>query len=220
MIPLAFIRSKAFVVLVAALTLSAVSLASPRQDEGRKYYFALIGKDGHTIEDWNGGDSEFQKGGVDRLYVEKDGKRYLITDPETIKQIRTAFAPVLKIANQQAALGERQARLGDKQAKIGEKQAALGEKLGKLGEQLGDVAGSNDPDSEAKSKDIHAQMDALQEQMKGLDRQMDEPSGQQKELGKQQKALGKQEKEADAKARVKIDAILDSAFSRGLAKPE
>lgn len=208
---LSFRYSKALI-LVATVGLLALGYAQ----SNRKYSYALVTNDGNTFENWDGSSDQFPKGGPDRLYVKKDGQRYVITDPSTIANVKAAFGPVMKIAAKQTALGDKQSKLGDSQSKIGDQESKLGDEMSKIGDQMGDAAQSGD---DAKQKDLQAKMDALQEKMNALEKQMDEPNAKQEALSKQQDALGKEQDKASAIAEKKVDAIIDQAFAHGLAKP-
>src|SRR3712207_7232600 len=59
-----------------------------------------------------------------RSIFEKDGVRYVITDPAMLKRINDAVRPQVELGNQQARIGEEQARIGAQQAKVGAEQAA------------------------------------------------------------------------------------------------
>jgi hypothetical protein len=220
---MSFSRSTALLaaLALAAMSVTAFAAAIGVQDSGHKYSYALTSKDGHSVMlDWDGttGDPQFKKGGIDRLYVKKDGKIYLITDTATIAQVKQAFEPVMKIAKKQSAIGDRQSRIGGKQSKIGEQQSKLGEQMGELGSQMGELVGPGG--SEAKREALQKKMDALQKQMDALGRQMDHPSKEQDALGKQQDELGRQQERAGAIAEKQVNQILDSAFAHGLAKSQ
>ena len=83
-----------------------------------------------------------------------------------------------------------QSRLSQQQAALGTKQAALGLKQAQLGmQQIGA--------SEAKQRELERK---------------------QKELGKQQEALGARQEALQTETDKAVDAILDQAISRGIAK--
>lgn len=213
-------KSKLIFLLVAAIGLGTTSPGSalPQNDHG-KYSYALVTKDGNTMENWHGSDVHFKKGDVDRLYIQKEGKIYLITDRSSVAQVKAAMGPVMKIARQEEEIGDQQARLGDEQTKLGDKEGKLGDDMGTLGGQLGELGANDSPDARSKTKAIEAKMKVLQEQMHELESQMNGPSEKQKALGQRQEELGRQEKKAEGEANRKIDGIIDSAFARRLAKP-
>jgi beta-lactamase regulating signal transducer with metallopeptidase domain/regulator of replication initiation timing len=72
----------------------------------------------------------------DFLWFERDGKSYVITDPETVKRAAEAFAAQSELGRQQGELGERQGTLGEAQGVLGEQQGVLGEQLGELSSNL------------------------------------------------------------------------------------
>jgi beta-lactamase regulating signal transducer with metallopeptidase domain/regulator of replication initiation timing len=89
----------------------------------------------------------------DFLWFERDGKSYVITDPETVKRATEAFAT-------QSELGRQQGELGERQGTLGEAQGALGEQQGVLGEQLGELS-SNLENMKIRIPDMTAELKAL-----------------------------------------------------------
>lgn len=90
----------------------------------------------------------------DFIWFERDGKAYVITDPETVKRATEAFAA-------QAELGRQQGELGERQGSLGEVQGALGEQQGVLGEQMGRLS-SNWENMKIEIPDMTAELKALQ----------------------------------------------------------
>jgi bla regulator protein blaR1 len=90
----------------------------------------------------------------DFIWFERDGKAYVITDPETVKRATEAFAA-------QAELGKQQGELGERQGSLGEVQGALGEQQGVLGEQMGRLS-SNWENMKIEIPDMTAELKALQ----------------------------------------------------------
>lgn len=72
----------------------------------------------------------------DFIWFERDGKSYVITDPETVKRAAEAFAVQAELGRKQGELGERQGSLGELQGVLGEQQGALGEQMGQLSSNL------------------------------------------------------------------------------------
>jgi beta-lactamase regulating signal transducer with metallopeptidase domain len=68
----------------------------------------------------------------DFIWFERDGKSYVITDPETVKRATAAFAVQSELGRQQGELGERQGSLGEMQGILGQQDGALGEEMGQL----------------------------------------------------------------------------------------
>ena len=68
----------------------------------------------------------------DFIWFERDGKSYVITDPETVKRATEAFAAQAELGRQQGELGERQGTLGEVQGALGEQQGVLGVQMGQL----------------------------------------------------------------------------------------
>jgi beta-lactamase regulating signal transducer with metallopeptidase domain len=89
----------------------------------------------------------------DFIWFERDGKSYIITDPETVKRATEAFAA-------QAELGRLQGELGERQGTLGEVQGVLGEQQGVLGEQMGKLS-SNFENMKIQLPDMTAELQAL-----------------------------------------------------------
>jgi beta-lactamase regulating signal transducer with metallopeptidase domain len=68
----------------------------------------------------------------DFIWFERDGKSYVITDPETVRRATAAFAAQTELGRRQGELGERQGSLGEMQGLLGEQDGALGEEMGQL----------------------------------------------------------------------------------------
>ena len=90
----------------------------------------------------------------DFVWFERDGKAYVITDPETVKRAMDAFAV-------QAELGRQQGELGERLGSLGEVMGALGEQQGVLGEQMGQLS-SNWQKMKIEIPDMTAELKALQ----------------------------------------------------------
>jgi bla regulator protein BlaR1 len=131
------------------------------------------------------------------LYMERGAKAYLVTDAETLDRVRHILLP-------QSKLGQQQAVLGTKQAALGSRQAALGLKQGQLGmQQIGAT--------EARQRELERKQNQLSRQQEELGRQ-------QEALGHQQETLGRQQEALQMESDKQVDAILDQAITRGIAK--
>jgi beta-lactamase regulating signal transducer with metallopeptidase domain len=91
----------------------------------------------------------------DFIWFERDGKSYVITDPETVKRATAAFA-------EQSELGRQQGELGGREGALGEAQGALGEEQGVLGEQMEGLR-SNLENMKIELPDMSAMTAQLQE---------------------------------------------------------
>jgi beta-lactamase regulating signal transducer with metallopeptidase domain len=72
----------------------------------------------------------------DFVWFERDGKSYVITDPQTVKRATAAFAAQADLGRQQGELGEREGALGEAQGALGEEQGALDEQMEALRSNL------------------------------------------------------------------------------------
>jgi bla regulator protein blaR1 len=68
----------------------------------------------------------------DFIWFERDGKSYVITDPETVKRATEAFAAQAELGRQQGELGRQQGSLGEMQGILGKQDGALGTEIGQL----------------------------------------------------------------------------------------
>jgi beta-lactamase regulating signal transducer with metallopeptidase domain len=171
----------------------------------------------------------------DFIYVERDGKYYVIRDQATVKRAWDLFEPA-------RALGEKQEELGKQQEALGEQQEALGEKMSEVKIKVPDMtaelekvrqrlkelsAGGTQEDlgelqseiGELQSRIGELQSEAGREQSK-VGREQGELGRKQGELGRQQGEIGRQQGELSRKASREMKSLLDEAFSKGLAKPE
>jgi len=75
----------------------------------------------------------------DFIWFERDGKSYVITDPETVKRATEAFASQAELGRQQGELGQLQGSLGKMQGILGKQDGALGAEIGQLYSNLEDL---------------------------------------------------------------------------------
>ena len=96
----------------------------------------------------------------DFIWFERDGKSYVITDPETVKRATEAFAAQAELGRQQGELGERQGTLGEVQGALGEQQGVLGEQMGQLSSNWENMK-IEIPDMTAELKDLQLRTQEL-----------------------------------------------------------
>ena len=96
----------------------------------------------------------------DFIWFERDGKSYVITDPETVKRATEAFAAQAELGREEGELGERQGRLGEVQGALGEQQGVLGEQMGQLSSNWENMK-IEIPDMTAELKDLQLKTQAL-----------------------------------------------------------
>ena len=174
----------------------------------RAYVFL---QDDHSIAAGSSGDlreaSKLRHGNESLLWFRKGTAKYVVRDPATLQRFRASYAEVVRLDDQQGALGNRQGALGNRQGGLGERQAALGMKQAEL-------ATGRLPES---ARD--ARMTELDRQMAALDKQMAELDAPMAELDRQMAALDKQLQAADARAGEQARKLIDEAIASGIAKP-
>lgn len=186
---------------------------------GSRYSYALIqknGKDSYSTFSngrwsWNEIRALRDKTASDGLYVLRGKETFLITDKATLKAVTDALAPVMELGKQQGELGKQQGALGHKQGELGRQQGELGRKMGEVARHRVRSDGSVEANAEKDQATLSRQMEELGHKQEALGKQ-------QGELGKKQEALGHKQEAASALADMKIIAILDAAFTKGLAQ--
>jgi bla regulator protein blaR1 len=137
---------------------------SDRQDGGDSY--AIISGKMQTMSgsfshmDFAKLDALRKKINGDFIWFERDGKSYVITDPETVKRATEAFAAQAELGRQEGELGERQGRLGEVQGALGEQQGVLGEQMGRLSTNWENMK-IEIPDMTAELKDLQLKTQEL-----------------------------------------------------------
>ena len=127
-------------------------------------------------------------------YFERDGRSYVITDPDTLDRIAALYEPQWKLGRQQAELGRKQAALGRQQADLGREQARIG------------------------MEQIHDHSQSIERRQNELGKKQDDLGEKQDVLGKQQEALGRQQEDIAHSAEKQIEVIFDQAIRTGVAK--
>lgn len=129
------------------------------------------------------------------LWIRRGGRRYLATDPDTLKAMFDAQKP-------QEALGQKQAALGERQAALGEQQAELGGRQGELGARQ-----ALDPADPSLSR----------EQVR-LSREQAELGRKQAVLGQEQAVLGRQQAELSKQIERTVGRLIDGLIQSGKAR--
>jgi hypothetical protein len=127
-------------------------------------------------------------------YFERDGRRYVITDLDTLDRIAAVYAPQMHLGRKQAELGAQQAKLGAQQADLGREQARIG------------------------SRQIHDRSESLERQQTELGKKQDALGDKQNTLGRQQEEMGRQQDDLAKSADKQVAAIFDQAIRTGVAK--
>ncbi|HEX3472432.1 MAG TPA: M56 family metallopeptidase, partial [Silvibacterium sp.] len=210
-------------------------------DDDKESYAVISGTNSHVMGQGNFGD-EFTRVRRtmqgDYIWVERNGKSYVITDPALIAKSRELFKPEEELGQRQAALGASQAALGEQQATLGEEQSKVKLSPAELAKAL---AGTEDSLKELQAlktqevsqvnlAEVQARLGELQGKLGAAEAKIAEKQavvgGQQAELGIKQAALGSQQAELGREqARVarqasrQMRALIDGAFRDGQAKP-
>lgn len=152
---------------------------------------------------------DLREGDEPMLYVRRGGKGYVIRDAGVLRQAEAIFKPQEELGARQGELGERQGALGAKQGALGAKQAELGGRQAAIA--VRHVA-SRRSDDDARAQE------ALSRQQEELGRQQEALGRQQEALGEQQERLGREQERLGREAETKLNALVDDALRRGLAR--
>ncbi len=173
----------------------------------------------------------------DFLWFSRDGKSYVVDDPQTIASIEAMYRPMEELGRKQEELGRQQAELGRRQSEMGERQEQASIPTPDVSRELKELNAAISKLQEKKNgtvtmdqlADLQGKLAELQGKLGGLQGRIGEKQGelgrQQGELGRQQGALGRQQgelgreqgriaREADAK----VKSIIDQSLKDGRAK--
>jgi hypothetical protein len=169
------------------------------------------------------------------IWFKKDGKAYVVKDPQTLEQIKAMLKPQDDLGKMQAELGEQQSRLGEEQRKLGEQMAGvsvempdLSQEVRKLGERLVEIRKrkaemSELGDLQAKLGELQAVMGELQGRAGArqgeLGKLQAELGAKQAVLGEKQAELGAKQAEIAHKVSAEISARRDEWIRSGKATP-
>jgi beta-lactamase regulating signal transducer with metallopeptidase domain len=168
----------------------------------------------------------------DCLVVDRDGKRYLITDPATLRKVRDNYAVLESLGKEVQAQGEAmgkeiEARMEEWAKKLEARMEEMGKQMEAKGEEMEALGEKMSTASEADRNALMEKMDVLRKEMEVKGDEMralgatmtDEGKRLQDEMmgpGKM-KDLGKKMKVAAKKAEERMNGILDEAFKKNLA---
>ncbi|CAG2082129.1 M56 family metallopeptidase [Xanthomonas arboricola pv. juglandis] len=158
------------------------------------------------------------------MWFRKDGKQYVVRDPDTFKRLNAVYAPVTKLGQAQGALGERQGELG-------EQQGELGAQMGELGARAADAAAKHvnasllDTDARTQQAAERAAREAERAvrqaeqamQRSGAQQRMQALARQQAALATEQADLASQQAAASVRADKEAQRIMREAIAQGLA---
>jgi beta-lactamase regulating signal transducer with metallopeptidase domain len=215
-------------------------------------HFAIIDRDkgsfySHNVSWGDGGQAKRLAKDIQGSFIwfERDGKSYVITDPEVVNRAKALFSHQNDINRRQAELGERQAELGREQARMSQQQtevkvhapdiskqmADLQRSIQKLAqENAGQVTQENLSSLQEKLGEMQEKLASAQETIgntaesigerrEEFSRQQEELGRRQEELGRQQEELGRMQEGIADEATGKVKSIIDQAYHDGKAKP-
>jgi hypothetical protein len=127
-------------------------------------------------------------------YFERDGQRYVITNPDTLDRIAAVYAPQMNLGRKQTDLGAKQAKLGAQQADLGRQQARIG------------------------MRQVYDRSQTLARQQTELGKKQDQLGEKQDALGRQQEEMGRRQDDLAKTAEKQMATIFDQAIRTGVAK--
>lgn len=165
-----------------------------------------------------------------------NGKSYIVSDAAAVKNARSLFDPLARIAEQQSELGRQQGALGEKQRDFGRQQrevkvpvpdmSADFQKVEADAKRLSLEGGTQSElgDLQSEIGDLQSRLGDLQSQAGDVQSKLgDQQSGlgdQQSALGDKQSAMGDQSERIATDIAGKLRAMLAQAIQSGTAKPE
>jgi beta-lactamase regulating signal transducer with metallopeptidase domain len=174
----------------------------------------------------------------DFLWFTRNGKSYVMDDPQIVSQIKQMYAPMEALGEQQRKLGEKQRELGEQQRALGEKQRQVSVPTPEMSEAIAKVeaaaaelkAAKGKSLTEEKVADMQSKLAELQARLGDLQGEMGSRQGEigaqqgelgakQGELGEQQGRLGEQQGRIAAEADRKVKSIIDETVKNGKARP-
>jgi len=209
-------------------------------DDGDSYA-VVSGKDqnAHFSGDWHNGEIEKARAMAhgDFLWFTRDGKSYVVDDPQTVAQIQAMYKPMEDLGRQQQALGEKQRELGEKQRELGQQQrlasipapdisremTELNASINKLQSQKNDMTIQDLAELQSKIGQLQGKLGGLQGRIGArqgeLGQQQGELGRRQGELGRQQGELGREQGRIAREADIKVKSIIDQSLKDGKARP-
>lgn len=174
--------------------------------------WALVEGDSHV---WMSGDYRQMRRarryqsetGEPLLWIERDGREYVIRDPETVERAQEILEPSRELGRRQGELGARQGELGAEQGELGARQGELGAQQGELGARQAGLAAEQAAlaaeraalaarrASDGSGAQDRARRVKLDAEMKELSRRMRELGERQRELGERQRELSEPQAE-------------------------
>ena len=156
-----------------------------------------------------------QQGNAPVLWVRQDGQQYVVRDPDTLKRIKAAHAPMEALGAQQGKLGEAQGALGERQGDLGVKQGELGVKMSVIATEQAAAAMRG---GEGRQVELDRKMEALAREQEALAKRQEALARQQEPLARQQEALARQQAAAVVRMQRDVDRLVGEAIRSGKAQ--
>lgn len=174
----------------------------------------------------------------DFLWFTKNGKSYLVDDPQTVAKIQAMYKPMEELGRQQEELGRKQEALGRQQEELGRRQEQASVPTPDISKEMADLnaamaklqAKKGSTVTQEELADLEGRLGELQGRLGGLQgemgakqgefgRQQGELGAKQGELGAQQGRLGAEQGRIAREADSKVKSIIDESMKDGKAKP-
>ncbi|MBB6050106.1 M56 family metallopeptidase [Armatimonas rosea] len=160
----------------------------------------------------------------DCLVVDRDGKRYLITDPETLRKLQDNDAPMEELGKQMEAKGKEMELSSKPMEALGKQMEAFGKQMEGKGQELEALGKQLEGASETERQSILEKMQARQQEMKApaeemrqLGKKMREHGDKMRGPGNEMRELGQKMRVAAKEANERMVTLLDTAFKNNLA---
>jgi hypothetical protein len=172
------------------------------------------------------------------IWVHRDGKSYVITDPALIAQARAVFGSQGEMGRRQEELGKMQGELGKQQGELAQQQAMSRIPMPDISAQMAGLQKAVDTLAAEKSQEItQARLSELQSRLGELQGRLAEAQAlaaskqaglgalqgnlgeKQAELGRKQTELGREQARIGREASQKVWSMIDQAVRDGKAKP-
>lgn len=234
--------------VLAQAKASSGSVDIHESDDDSNSYAIVAGDSTNVYGSWHSGsafDQVKSKMHGNYIWFERDGKSYVIDDPELVAQAREYFKPMEELGRRQGELGAQQSRLGEEQGRLGELQARASAPPPDLSKEMADLQASlkklqdqkvqqdvkqdDLSDMQGKLADLQGKLAEMQakfgdaqarigEKQAEFGEQQAKLGEQQAKLGEQQAALGAQQAQLSQVAMQKMKSLIDSAMQHGKAR--
>ncbi|WP_309714114.1 M56 family metallopeptidase [Armatimonas sp.] len=160
----------------------------------------------------------------DCLVVDRDGKRYLITDPETLRKLQDNYASLEVLGKQMEAKGKEMELMSKPMEEFAKQMEAFGKQMEEKGKEMEALGKQMESASEAERQGILEKIRALQQQMKApaeemrqLGKKMRESGDKRRQPGSEMRELGQKMRVAAKEANERMMSTIDTSFKNNLA---